>query len=207
MLSRCFLDFSVSVGAFVIGLSQISSFFTYRRKRKRSDSVLWQKPLQPQKNPKKQLDNIKTPPKTSITQRLRTDVNTNYLKLACQTHSNIMPNKLIDFTSYNIRWMQNKCHFLRMFLLRCCTFHWAILNFITSDSWEYLIILNYLSKYQVDYIAKDNCNAGDISMTFIFEFLSIVELVNFFWESTNYDHLRNINHSKPSKVLNMIYLH
>ena len=27
MLSRCFLDFSVSVGAFVIGLSQISSFF------------------------------------------------------------------------------------------------------------------------------------------------------------------------------------
>ena len=28
MLSRCFLDFSVSVGAFVIGLSQISSFFS-----------------------------------------------------------------------------------------------------------------------------------------------------------------------------------
>ena len=28
-LSRCFLDFSVSVGAFVIGLSQISSFFSY----------------------------------------------------------------------------------------------------------------------------------------------------------------------------------
>ena len=27
MLSRCFLDFSVGVGAFVIGLSQISSFF------------------------------------------------------------------------------------------------------------------------------------------------------------------------------------
>ena len=26
MLSRCFLDFSVGVGAFVIGLSQISSF-------------------------------------------------------------------------------------------------------------------------------------------------------------------------------------
>ena len=26
MLSRCFLDFSVVVGAFVIGLSQISSF-------------------------------------------------------------------------------------------------------------------------------------------------------------------------------------
>ena len=27
MLSRCFLDFSVGVGAFVIGLSQISFFF------------------------------------------------------------------------------------------------------------------------------------------------------------------------------------
>ena len=29
MLSRCFLDFSVGVGAFVIGLSKISSFFSY----------------------------------------------------------------------------------------------------------------------------------------------------------------------------------
>ena len=29
MLSRCFLDFSVGVGAFVIGLNQISSFFSY----------------------------------------------------------------------------------------------------------------------------------------------------------------------------------
>ena len=29
VLSRCFSDFSVGVGAFVIGLSQISSFFTY----------------------------------------------------------------------------------------------------------------------------------------------------------------------------------
>ena len=28
MLSRCFLDFSVGVGAFVTGLSQISSFFS-----------------------------------------------------------------------------------------------------------------------------------------------------------------------------------
>ena len=27
--SRCFLDFSVGVGAFVIGLSQISSFFSW----------------------------------------------------------------------------------------------------------------------------------------------------------------------------------
>ena len=43
-----------------------------KRKRKGSDSVLWQKPLQPHENPKKQRDNTKTPPKTSITQRLRT---------------------------------------------------------------------------------------------------------------------------------------
>ena len=31
MLSRCFLDFSVGVGAFVIGLSQISSFFSSKQ--------------------------------------------------------------------------------------------------------------------------------------------------------------------------------
>ena len=29
VLSRCFLDFSVGVVAFVMGLSQISSFFSY----------------------------------------------------------------------------------------------------------------------------------------------------------------------------------
>ena len=29
MLSGCFLNFSVGVGAFVIGLSQISSIFSY----------------------------------------------------------------------------------------------------------------------------------------------------------------------------------
>ena len=32
MLSRCFLDFSVGVGAFVIELSQISSFFSPKGK-------------------------------------------------------------------------------------------------------------------------------------------------------------------------------
>ena len=31
MLSRCFLDFSVGVGAFDIGLSQISSFFLFEK--------------------------------------------------------------------------------------------------------------------------------------------------------------------------------
>ena len=30
MLSRCLLDFSVGVGAFDIGLSQISSFFSFK---------------------------------------------------------------------------------------------------------------------------------------------------------------------------------
>ena len=30
ILSRCFLDFSVDVGAFVVGLSQISSLFSYK---------------------------------------------------------------------------------------------------------------------------------------------------------------------------------
>ena len=37
-----------------------------KRKRKRSDSVLWQKPLHPQKNPKKQRDNTKTAPKLRL---------------------------------------------------------------------------------------------------------------------------------------------
>ena len=32
MFSHCFLDFSVGVGAFVIGWIQISSFFTYSLK-------------------------------------------------------------------------------------------------------------------------------------------------------------------------------
>ena len=44
------------------------------RKRKRSDSVLWQKPLYQQKCEKRQHDNTKTSPKSSITQRLRTDL-------------------------------------------------------------------------------------------------------------------------------------
>ena len=45
-----------------------------RWKGKRSDSVLWQKPLHRQKKSKKQRDNTKTPPKTSITQRMGTDL-------------------------------------------------------------------------------------------------------------------------------------
>ena len=52
----------------------VTTFISIERKRKISDSVLWQKPLHRQKNPKKQRDNTKTPPKPSITQRLRTDL-------------------------------------------------------------------------------------------------------------------------------------
>ena len=45
-----------------------------QEKRKRSDSALWQKPLHRQKNPKSNVTTQRTPPKTSITQRLRTDL-------------------------------------------------------------------------------------------------------------------------------------
>ena len=44
-----------------------------KRKRRRSDPVLWQNPLYQQKI-RKPKDNTQTPPKTSITQRLRTDL-------------------------------------------------------------------------------------------------------------------------------------
>ena len=45
-----------------------------KRKRKRSDSVLCQKPLHSQKHPQSKLTTYKTSPKTSISQRLRTDL-------------------------------------------------------------------------------------------------------------------------------------
>ena len=40
MLSRCFLDFSAGVGAFVIGLSQISSF-SHKNTCNRCDMPIW----------------------------------------------------------------------------------------------------------------------------------------------------------------------
>ena len=49
-------------------------FYFFSEKRKRSDSALWQKPLHRQKNPKSNVTTQRTPPKTSITQRLRTDL-------------------------------------------------------------------------------------------------------------------------------------
>ena len=45
-----------------------------KRKRKRSDSVLWQKPLHQQKCQKGKVTKQTTPQKSSITQRLRTDL-------------------------------------------------------------------------------------------------------------------------------------
>ena len=66
-----------SYECFILRVARLSSKLPgqgYKRKRKRSDSVLWQKPLHPQNNPKKQRDNTKTPPKTLITQLLRTDL-------------------------------------------------------------------------------------------------------------------------------------
>ena len=40
VFSRCFLDFSVDVGEFVIGLSQISSFSLSTEQGRKSDSVV-----------------------------------------------------------------------------------------------------------------------------------------------------------------------
>ena len=45
-----------------------------QRKRKRSDSVLWQKPLHQQKCQKGKVTTQTTPQKSSIKQRLRTDL-------------------------------------------------------------------------------------------------------------------------------------
>ena len=57
-------------------ICQFHTPFGYKRKRKRSDSVLWQKPLHPQKNKKKSNDTTPNATKnfdyTTIADRLRT---------------------------------------------------------------------------------------------------------------------------------------
>ena len=58
---------------FVYFLSSPSSAYL-KRKRKRSDSVLWQKPLHQQKCQKGKVTTQTTPQKSSIKQRLRTDL-------------------------------------------------------------------------------------------------------------------------------------
>ena len=52
----------------------IKSKSVIKRKRKRSDSVLWQKPLHQQKCQKGKVTTQTTPQKSSIKQRLRTDL-------------------------------------------------------------------------------------------------------------------------------------
>ena len=60
-----FYDLSAFVGC--------CSSVSIKRKIRRSDLVLWQNPIYQQKI-RKPKDNTQTPPKTSITQRLRTDL-------------------------------------------------------------------------------------------------------------------------------------
>ena len=59
---------------FIVPEEHDTFWFVCKRKRKRSDPVLWQKPPTPTEQSKKQRDNIKTPPKTLITELLRTDL-------------------------------------------------------------------------------------------------------------------------------------
>ena len=60
---------------FIVTKSQIlPRFIMCKRKRKRSDSVLWQKPLHQQKCQKGKVTTQTTPQKSSIKQRLRTDL-------------------------------------------------------------------------------------------------------------------------------------
>ena len=74
--------------------------FVSKEKRKRSDSALWQKPLHRQKNPKSNVTTQRTPPKTSITQRLRTDLGrsagvTIATQLVCQVHKALKLPKMV----------------------------------------------------------------------------------------------------------------
>ena len=54
-----------------------------KRKRKRSDSVLWQNPLYQQKCQKGKVTTQTTPQKSSITQRLRTDLGRHNILCRC----------------------------------------------------------------------------------------------------------------------------
>ena len=65
-----FLDLVVLVYFNAISID----FYVVKRKRKRSDSVLWQKPLHQQKCQKGKVTTQTTPQKSWITQRLRTDL-------------------------------------------------------------------------------------------------------------------------------------
>ena len=71
LLIYCFIIFLLMLGVVIEILEVIR---TRKRKRKRSDSVLWQKPLHKQKCQKGKVTTQKTPQKSSIKQRLRTDL-------------------------------------------------------------------------------------------------------------------------------------
>ena len=55
-------------------IAETNEILQSQRKRKRSDSVLWQKPLHQQKCQKGKVATQTTPQKISIKQRLRTDL-------------------------------------------------------------------------------------------------------------------------------------
>ena len=58
----------------VVKADSVFPYIHTKRKRKRSDSVLWQKPLHQQKCQKGKVTTQTTPQKSSIKQRLRTDL-------------------------------------------------------------------------------------------------------------------------------------
>ena len=79
MMLRCFhIRYLRNSHQIRSSISQISlergNSYDFMRKRKRSDSVLWQKPPHQQKCQKGKVTTQTTPQKSSITQRLRTDL-------------------------------------------------------------------------------------------------------------------------------------
>ena len=67
-----------------------------KTKRRRSDSVLWQKPLHPRKCQKGKVTTKTTPQKSSIKQRLRTDLGRSV------GNTNFHSNRIIDFKDINV---------------------------------------------------------------------------------------------------------
>ena len=73
-LGSCYCATWPSVGGQKYGEMVQEIRLSPKRKRERSDSVLWQKPLHQQKCQKGKVTTQTTPQKSSITQRLRTDL-------------------------------------------------------------------------------------------------------------------------------------
>ena len=68
------LNYCFVIRKFLYHYLLLSLCIYIKRKRKRSDSVLWQKPIHQQKCQKAKVTTQTTPQKSSITQRLRTDL-------------------------------------------------------------------------------------------------------------------------------------